>query len=160
VSLTVSTPSDTEILLTRAFAAAPERLFDAWTRPELLVRWYGARGWNLVVCEVDLRVGGTWRFVSAGPGGETMVQSGVYRQIEPPRLLVYTEVFADQSYEGETLVSHRFEAAGGTAPRTTVTSTLRYATRQARDRVLSYPMERGLGEGYDRLTSLLEGNPS
>jgi len=152
MSLTVTTPSDTDIVLTRHFNAGCRLVFDAWTKPELLMRWYGARGWNLVVCEVDLRVGGTWRFVSRGPGGEEMGQSGVYREITASARLVYTEIFDEQSYPGETLVSHSFmESAGGT----TVTSMLRYASRQARDTVLSYPMERGVAEGYDRLATLL-----
>ena len=69
-TLTVTTPTDREIVLTRVFDAPRHLVFDALTKPELLKRWYGARGWNLVVCEVDLRVGGAWRFVSRGPDGD------------------------------------------------------------------------------------------
>lgn len=150
--LTVSTPSDREIVLTRAFAAAPGLLFGAWTRPELLVRWYGARGWRLIDCDVDLRVGGAWRFVSQGPDGARMTQRGVYQEIQPARRLVYTERFDDQSYPGDTLVDHVFSARGGG---TTLTTTIRYATPEGRDRVLAYPMARGLSEGFDRLDTLL-----
>jgi uncharacterized protein YndB with AHSA1/START domain len=152
MSLTVTTPSDTEIVLSRRFNAHAGLVFDAWTKPELLMRWYGAQGWNLVVCEVDLRVGGRWRFVSQGPGGETMGQTGVYREIKAPERLVYMEIFDEQSYPGETLVSHAFMESAG---HTTVTSILRYASQQARDKVLSYPMERGVAEGYDRLATVL-----
>ncbi len=150
--LTVTTPTDREIVLTRAFAAAPEAVFGAWTRPELLVRWYGARGWGLVTCEVELRVGGAWRFVSQGPDGARMTQRGVYREIRPARRLVYTERFDDQSYPGDTLVSHVFSGGDGG---TTLTTTLRYATPEGRDRVLAYPMARGLGAGFERLDTLL-----
>jgi uncharacterized protein YndB with AHSA1/START domain len=151
-TLTVTTPTDREIVLRRVFDAPRRMVFDALTKPELLKRWFGARGWNLVVCEVDLRVGGTWRFVSRGPDGTDMGQGGVYSEIVPPDHLVYTELFDDQSYPGESLITHDFVEQNG---RTTLTSTLRYASREGRDIVLSYPMERGVAEGYDRLDELL-----
>jgi uncharacterized protein YndB with AHSA1/START domain len=152
MSLTVSTPSDHEIVLARDFDAARHLVFDALTRPELLKRWYGARGWNLVVCEVDLRVGGTWRFVSRGPDGTDLGHGGVYRVIQPPGRLVYTELFDNQSYPGESLISHELVER---AARTTLVTTIRYATREGRDRVLRYPMARGVGESYDRLAAVL-----
>ncbi|MFI6263911.1 SRPBCC family protein [Micromonospora sp. NPDC051006] len=151
-SLVVHTPGDREIVLSRVFDAPAHLVFAAFTRPELLARWYGARGWRLVECDVDLRVGGRWRYVSQGPDGDRMVQSGVYRQVEPAHRLVCTELFDDQSYPGETLVSHEFTELAG---RTTVTTTLRYATAEGRDTVLRYPMARGYGEGLTRLAELL-----
>jgi uncharacterized protein YndB with AHSA1/START domain len=148
----VTTPTDREIVLARHFAAPPDLVFAALTTPDLLRRWYGARGWNLVSCQIDLRVGGAWRYVSEGPSGEGMVQSGVYRLVDPPRLLVSTERFDDQSYEGESIVSHHLvERDGGTK----LTTTVRYASRAARDTVLRYPMARGVGEGYERLDAVL-----
>jgi uncharacterized protein YndB with AHSA1/START domain len=120
----------------------------------LLKRWYGARGWNLVVCEVDLRVGGAWRFVSRGPDGTDMGQGGVYREIVPPDRLVYTESFGDPSYPGESLITHVFRERNGT---TTLTSTVLYPSREARDIVINYPMTRGVTESYDRLAELLPG---
>lgn len=157
MSLTVTTPTDRDIVLSRAFDAPRHLVFDALTKPELLTRWYGARGWNLVVCEVDLRIGGAYRFVSRGPDGDEMGQGGVYRVIEPPGRLVYTELFDDQSYPGETLISHELaERADRTVPITTVlTTTVRYASREGRDTVLRYPMARGVGESYDRLAGVL-----
>ncbi|MEU4830969.1 SRPBCC family protein [Streptosporangium sp. NPDC023615] len=155
-ALKVTTPTDREIVLTRVFDAPRRLVFDAWTRPELLRRWYGARGWNLVVCEADLRVGGRWRFVSRGPGGEEMGQGGVYRVVSPPGRLVCTEMFDDQSYPGETLVTHEFVERDA---RTTLTSTVLYATREGRDIVLRRPMARGVAEGYDRLTEVLAEPP-
>lgn len=155
--LVVHIPGDREIVLSRLFEAPARLVFAAFTRPELLVRWYGARGWKLVECDVDLRVGGRWRFVSQGPEGAQMVQAGVYRQIEPPHRLVCTELFDDQSYPGETLVSHEFTELAG---RTTVATTLRYATAEGRDTVLRYPMARGVGQSYTRLADLLRSSPT
>ena len=152
MSVRASTPSDREIRLIRDFAAPRERVFAALTEPRLLIRWYGARGWNLVTCEVDLRVGGAYRFVSHGPGGAVMGQRGVYREITPPSRLTFTELFDDQSYPGESLITHDFVEWGG---RTTLTSTLLYVTREGRDTVLRYPMARGVAESYDRLAELL-----
>jgi uncharacterized protein YndB with AHSA1/START domain len=151
-SLKVTTRSDREIVLTRDFDAPRRLVFDAWTKPALLMRWFGARGWNLVVCEVDLRVGGTWRFVSRGPGGTTMGHGGVYREVVPPDRLVYTEVYDDQSYAGESLITQAFVEQDG---RTTVTSTVLYPSREALDIVTRYPMERGVTESYNRLAELL-----
>lgn len=144
---------DRVIVFTRTFRAAPELVFRAWTAPELLTRWYGARGWRLVECEVDLRVGGRYRFRSRGPGGAEMVQQGVYREVLPPRRLVFTERFDDQSYPGESVITHEFAAES--ADRTTVTSTIEFPSAQARERVLRYPMARGLREGYQRLDRVL-----
>jgi uncharacterized protein YndB with AHSA1/START domain len=154
--LTVTTPTGTVIVLTRTFDAPQRLVFDALTKPDLLPRWYGARGWNLVVCEVDLRVGGAWRFVSRGPDGTEMGQRGVYREIVPSERLVHTERFDDQSYAGETLITHVLvERRGGT----TLTSTVRYPSREARDIVLRYPMARGVAQAYDQLDALLAELP-
>ncbi|MGW3621165.1 SRPBCC domain-containing protein [Micromonospora arida] len=150
--LVVHTPGDREIVLSRLFEAPARLVFAAFTRPELLARWYGARGWRLTECDVDLRIGGRWRFVSQGPEGARMVQAGFYRQIEPPHRLVCTERFDDQSYPGETLVSHEFSEVAG---RTTVTTTLLYATAEGRNIVLRYPMARGVGQSFIRLADLL-----
>jgi uncharacterized protein YndB with AHSA1/START domain len=148
----VSTPSAQEIRLCRDFDAPAPLVFDAFTRPDLLRRWYGARGWWLVECEVDLRVGGRWRFVSHGPDGGTMGQGGVYRVVRRPYEVVFTELYDDQSFPGESLVRHEFVDLAGT---TSVTSTVRYATREGRDTVLRRPMARGVGEAYVRLAALL-----
>ncbi len=152
MSLRVTTPTDREIVLSRSFVAPGQLVFDAYTRPELLTRWYGARGWNLVGCDIELREGGRYRFESLGPRGDTMVQTGTVRQVQAPVRLVLTELFEDQSYPGETLITHEFSESGG---QTTVTTTLRYQTPEGRDAVLRYPMARGMGESGDRLTELL-----
>lgn len=152
--VTVTTPTDREIVLTRAFGAPAALVFDALTIPELLTRWFGARGWNLVSCELDLRVGGAWRFVSRGPGGAHMAQGGVYRDIVRPHRLIYSELFDDQSYPGESLITHELVERDS---RTTLTTTVLYASPEGRDTVLRYPMQRGVGEAYDRLSQVLTG---
>lgn len=154
MSTSVTTRDDRDIVLSREFYAPRRLVFDAWTKPKLLMRWYGARGWRLTGCYVDLRVGGAYRFVSRGPDGTIMAQGGVYQLIDAPDRLVYSEQFDDQSYPGTTLVSHVFAERSG---RTTVTSTLRYPSPDARDIVLRYPMARGVGEAFDRLDKLLQG---
>lgn len=150
--LHVAAPGDREIVLSRTFNAPASLVFDALTQPELLTRWYGARGWNLVACTVDLRVGGRYRFVSRGPDDAELAQSGTYREIERPSRLVCTEVFDDQSYPGETLIAHDLTELADT---TTLTSTLHYSSPEAREIVLRYPMTRGVGQSYDRLDAVL-----
>jgi uncharacterized protein YndB with AHSA1/START domain len=153
VSVIVTTPTDREIVLTRTFAAPSQLVFDAYTRPELLTQWYGALGWNLIGCEIDLRDGGWYRFSSRGPDGAMMVQVGIVLEVRPPVRLVLTERFEEQSYPGDTLIVHEFAEH---SERTTVTTTVRYATPEGRDTVLRYPMARGVRESGDRLTKLLE----
>jgi uncharacterized protein YndB with AHSA1/START domain len=149
--LSVTALSDTDLVLTRTFAASRRLVFDAFTRPELLRRWHGARGWQLVVCEIDLRPGGAWRFVSRGPDGAELGHGGVYREVDPPGRLVQTEIY-DGWEAGEALVTTAFEERAG---QTVMTTTVRYPSRDVRDSVLRTPMERGAGEAYDRLAELL-----
>src|ERR1700740_2551312 len=94
-TLQVTMPSDREIVLTRAFDAPRHLVFEAFTKPELLKRWFGPRGWSLPVCEVDLRVGGGFRFVLRGPDGQQMGMRGTYRELDPPRRSVHVETFDD-----------------------------------------------------------------
>jgi uncharacterized protein YndB with AHSA1/START domain len=151
--LSVTAPSPHQIVLTRAFAAPRHLVFAALTQPDLLVRWHGAQGWNLVECEVDLRPGGAWRFVSAGPGGETMGMSGAYLEVDPPGRLVHTEAF-DGWDEGHAVVTTRLDEQDG---RTTMTTTVRYPSQRLRDAMLATNMERGAGESYERLADVLAG---
>lgn len=149
--LVVSAPSDTEVLLSRTFDAPRRRVFDAFTRPELLRQWHGARGWRLAVCEIDLRPGGAWRFVSHGPGGAEMGHGGVFHEVDAPARLVQSEI-RDGWEAGEALVTTVFHERDG---RTAMNTTVRYPTRAIRDSVLRSPMRRGAGESYDRLDDLL-----
>lgn len=149
-TLQVITQGDREVVLTRVFQAPRSKIFDAWTKPELLTRWFGPRGWSLVVCEVDLKVGGEWRFVVRGPDGTDMGMRGVYREIVPPERLVSTETFDD--YPGESLVTTVLVEHDG---KTTLTSTVLYESKEIRDAVINSGMEHGAGESYDKLAELL-----
>ena len=149
-TLKVTTPSDREIVLTRVFDAPRHLVFDAFCKPELLKRWFGPRGWSLVVCEVDLRVGGGFRFVLRGPDGTEMGMRGVYREIVPPERSVHMESFDD--YPGESQVTAVFVEQGG---KTTLTATVLYPSREVRDAVIQSGMEHGAAESYDKLAELL-----
>jgi uncharacterized protein YndB with AHSA1/START domain len=151
VGLQVSISGDTDIVLTRVFAAPAELVFGALTQPALLRRWHGARGWSLVVCEIDLRVGGAWRFVSRGPDGAEMDMHGTYQEIVEPTRLVHSEIHPDWPAGDALVITDLAEADGAT----TMTVKVTYSTSEIRDQVIRSPMQRGLGEAYDLLTSLL-----
>ena len=100
-TLKVTTPTDREVVLTRVFDAPRTLVWDAFTKPELLKRWFGPRGWSLAVCEVDLRIGGGFRFVVRGPDGRVMGMRGVYREIATPDRSVHMETFDDYPSESK-----------------------------------------------------------
>jgi uncharacterized protein YndB with AHSA1/START domain len=151
--LQISTPSDREIAMTRVFDAPRDLVFDAWTRPELLKRWLGVFGsWSFAVCEVDLRVGGKYRYVWRGKDGKEMAMGGVFREIVRPQRLVVTEEFDDPWYPDDAQDTTVFVEKAG---KTTVTTTVLYASKQARDGVLKSPMESGVAESYNNLDEIL-----
>jgi len=151
--LEITTPSDREIAMTRTFDGPRRLVFDAFTRPELIKRWLGVRaGWTMPVCEVDLRVGGKYRYVWRGPKGNDMGMGGVFREIVAPERIVATEKFDDSWYAGEAVDTTVFAETGG---RTTVTMTVRYESKEARDGVLATPMATGVAESYDKLAEYL-----
>jgi len=140
-------------MMTRSFDAPRSLVFDAHTKPEHLVHWFGPRGHTLSVCTVDLRPGGAWRFVLREPDGREMGMKGVYREIVPPARLVYTEIFDDfEEMAGESIVTTIFEELDG---KTTVTSTSAYRSKEIRDAVIQSGMEYGAAETYDRLAEYL-----
>jgi uncharacterized protein YndB with AHSA1/START domain len=151
--LQVTTPSDREIAMTRVFDAPRSLVFDAFTKPELLKRWLGVRGgWTFPVCEVDLRVGGAYRYVWRGPKGQEMGMGGIFREVVRPERVVCTEKFDESWYEGEAVDTMTFVERNG---KTTATTTVLYSSKAARDGVLKSPMEKGVAEGYDKLDEVL-----
>src|SRR5258708_28021949 len=90
---TVALQSDREIVMQRVFNAPARTLFDVWTKPEHVRKWYGVRSTTVTVCDIDLRVGGAWRWVVTKPNGLEIAFSGVFREIDPPRRLQRTERF-------------------------------------------------------------------
>src|SRR5690606_13837593 len=103
-TLKITAQGEREIVMTRVFEAPRHLVFDAFTKPELLKRWLlGPDGWTMPVCEVDLRVGGAYRFVWRGRDGTEMGVRGVYREVVPPERIVHTETFDQAWYPGEAL---------------------------------------------------------
>ena len=152
--LTIAAHSDREIVMTRVFDAPRQLVFEAWTEPELLKRWLlGPPGWSIVVCEVDLKVGGRYRYVwRRDSNGTTMGMGGVYREVVAPERIVATEKFDEAWYPGEAVGTMVLTEQGG---KTTLTQTMRYESREARDAVLKSPMESGVSASYDRLEALV-----
>ena len=151
--LNVATPSDREIEFTRSFDAPRALVFDAHTRPEWVRRWLlGPPGWTMPVCEIDLRVGGRYRYMWRSEAGADMGMGGTYREIRAPERLVTTELFDEDWTGGETIVTQDFAEQAG---RTTLTMRVLYASRQARDGALKTDMSDGMESGYANLDALL-----
>src|ERR1051325_11477180 len=154
----VEPKGDREILMTRVFDAPRDLVFDALTKPELVKRWLlGPPGWSMPVCEIDLRVGGKFRYVwQHDRDGTKMGMGGVYREVVAPERLVNTEQFDEAWYPGEALGTLVLVEQGG---KTTLTYTMRYASRAARDAVIKSNMASGMAASYDRLAELLASTP-
>jgi uncharacterized protein YndB with AHSA1/START domain len=148
--LKIATRGERELVMTRVFDAPRKLVFDAHTKPELVKRWLlGPLGWSMPVCEIDLRVGGTYRYEWRGT---EMGMGGVYREIRAPERLVSTERFDEAWYPGEAVGTLVLVEQGGT---TTLTYTMLYESRAARDAVIKSNMEQGVAASYDRLADLL-----
>lgn len=148
---TFTTPSDREIVMTRAFDAPRGLVWEAHTNPEHLPNWLlGPEGWTMPVCEVELRPGGAWHFVWRQSDGSEMEMRGVYREITPPERLVQTESWGDDW--PETLNTLVFSEQGG---KTTITLTILYPSQEARDAALATGMKEGAAMSFDRLAEYL-----
>jgi len=156
--LTVVARGEREIVMTRSFDAPRDLVFAALTRPDLLRRWLtGPPGWTLEVCEIDLRVGGRYRYVWSHANGARMGMGGVYLEIVPGERLVNTERFDDPWYPGEGVATAVLVEAHS---RTTLTTTILYESREAREAVLQSPMESGVEFGYAQLEAALAAMPA
>ena len=153
-NLQVSTPSDTEIAVSRVFNAPRHLVYDALTQPALIRQWLsGPPGWSMTRCEMDARVGGAYRYEWSGPDGVRMGMGGVCQIVEPPVRIVATEQFDESWYEGGAISTQQLEEANG---KTTLTILVRYDSQAIRDAVLQTPMAEGMNYGYDNLAALLE----
>jgi len=143
-----------EIIMTREFEAPRKLVFDSLTKPELVSRWLlGPEGWTMPVCEIDLKVGGSYRYVWRHDAkGTEMGIRGLYREIAPPERIVHTEKFDEAWYSGEAIITTVLAEHAG---RTTLTMTILYDSRETRDNVLKSGMERGVMASYNRLEDLL-----
>src|SRR5207237_10503577 len=134
-NLKLITRGDREIVITRVFDAPRKLVFDAFTKPELVKQWLlGPDGWSMPVCEIDLKVGGKYRYVwRRDNDGTEMGMGGVYREIVAPERIVATEKFDQSWYSGEAVGTARLIEQGG---KTTLTQTVLYESKETRDAVL------------------------
>lgn len=157
-SLKVTTPSDREIVMTRSFDAPRKLVWEALTTPALLKRWLGGMpGWTWTVCEFDARVGGAYRYEWRKDDGTVMGLGGTLRDFVAPERMAATEKFDQSWYPGEALVSQVLTEQGG---KTTITMTLRYESKEARDTVVKSGATSGMEMGYARLDELLAATPA
>ena len=153
--LSVTTPTDCEIVLTRVLNAPRRLVFEAMSKPEFLRRWLlGPPGWTMTVCEVDLRPGGTFRHEWQNEDGSAMAMSGVYREVVIPERVVRTErfEFGCDNQSGEQVATMVFLEENG---KTKVTISVLFPTKEARDGMIASGMEHGVAAGYDRLDAIL-----
>ncbi|HUJ50036.1 MAG TPA: SRPBCC family protein [Bryobacteraceae bacterium] len=148
--LNLTLPSDREISMTRVFNTPASVLFDVWTKPEHVRKWYGVRQTTVTVCDIDLRVGGAWRWVVTRNGMEVAF-SGVFREIDPPRRLQRTEVF-EAMPGAESLVTLTFDEKDG---QTTLTLNMFFQSKQDRDGALKSGMELGIKECFQKIDDLV-----
>jgi uncharacterized protein YndB with AHSA1/START domain len=152
-TLKLTTRGDREIVMTRVFDAPRSLVFEAFTKPELVRRWLlGPEGWSMPVCEIDLRVGGSYRYVWRHTSGNEMGMGGVFKEIVPPERIVSTEKFDESWYPGDAVGTVVLTEKDG---KTTLTQTVRYQSAEAREAVMKSPMESGVTAGYNRLSELL-----
>lgn len=167
VGLKVSTPSDLEIVMTRSFNAPRRLVWDAMTKPDLVTRWmFVPPGWSWAVCEMDVRVGGRYRWAWNGPDGTlAMTISGEHLVVVPPAKIVHTELMEMSLGAGEACGSEQqgsepwrlratieLSESGGV---TRLTMTLLFASKEARDAALASGMEQGVSAGYATLDTIL-----
>lgn len=150
----ITAHGDREIVVTRVFDAPRRLVFDAYTKPALVKRWLlGPDGWSMPVCEIDLRVGGKYRYVWKNDAdGREMGMGGIYREVVAPERIVSTEVFDEAWYPGEAVDTIVLVERDG---KTTLTQTICYNSRETRDAVLKSPMQYGMAMSYDRLEQVL-----
>jgi uncharacterized protein YndB with AHSA1/START domain len=151
---TVTLPTDLQILITREFDAPRHLVYRAWTTPELVRRWWSGRQGEMTVAEIDLRVGGRWRYVMMANNGIEVAFHGEYREIVPNERIVNTEVF-EMPGAPETQPALNVVTFTETDGRTTLSLLVETATRQDRDAIIESGMETGMQEQMDLLEELV-----
>jgi uncharacterized protein YndB with AHSA1/START domain len=146
----VTLQSDTEVLITRAFNAPKHLVYKAYTTPELVRRWWAGRRGQMTVAEIDLRVGGMYRYVMTSSEGFEVAFHGTYREIVPNERLVHTEVY-EAMPEAEAVNTLTFEEADG---RTTLTVLVDCGSKDVRDGMMASGMEDGMQEAYDLIEQI------
>ena len=151
---TVERRSDRELVVTRVFNGPAQIVFDAWTKPELLKRWWAPKslGVSLFSCEADVRVGGSYRFAFGHDPRQPMAFSGTYTEVTPPSRLVCTQLFEQMRSAGEAVITATFDEDDG---KTRLVVHQLYASKEALDGAIASGMERGLRETYEQLEALV-----
>jgi len=145
----VTLPTDTQILITREFDAPKHLVYKAWTTPELIKRWWSGERGEVTIADVDLRVGGTWRYVMVANGGYEVAFHGEYREIVPNERVVTTEVYEGvPETDGDVVCTYAFTEEDGC---TTLTLLVDHPNREIRDMVIDSGMEGGMQEAMDHL---------
>jgi uncharacterized protein YndB with AHSA1/START domain len=153
MTATVTLPTEEQILITREFDAPRHLVYRAWTTPELVRRWWSGRRGEMQVAEIDLRVGGTWRYVMTAEGGFEVAFHGEYREIVENERIVTTEVFEAMPGDGVLDIVTLREEDG----RTTLELLVECGSREIRDVILESGMEAGMQEQMDKLEELVTG---
>src|SRR5450755_1706559 len=148
----VTLPTDTQILITREFDAPRHLVYRAWTTPELVRRWWSGDRGEVTSAEIDLRVGGTWRFVMKANAGFEVAFHGEYREIVPAERIVSTEVFEGMP-DAEALNTITFTEADG---RTTMEMLVQHTSQEHRDMHINSGMEDGMQEALDQLEEVAQ----
>jgi uncharacterized protein YndB with AHSA1/START domain len=143
----VTLPADEQILITREFDAPKHLVYKAWTTPELVRRWWNAKRGEVTTCEIDLRVGGTWRYVMVTPEGMEVGFHGEYREIVPNERIVSTEVFEGMPDAAALNTLTLAEDDG----RTTLTILVEHSSKEHRDGHINSGMEAGMQDAMDLL---------
>ncbi len=144
---TVTLPTDEQILITREFDAPKHLVYQAWTTPELVKRWWSGGHGEVTIADIDLRVGGMWRYVMIANEGFEVAFHGEYREIVPDERLVTTEVYEGMP-EGEALDTLTLTEADG---RTTLTILVQHSSKEHRDAHINSGMEAGMQKSMDLL---------
>lgn len=146
-----ATPSDTQVVITRVVDAPRRLVYEAYTQPKHLQKWLlGPEGWSMPVCEVDARTGGAWKYVWRKGDGEEMAMSGTFKEVVPGEKLVSLERWGPEW--PETVNAVVLTESGG---KTTITTTITYPSKDARDAALATGMKDGMEPSFDRLDQLL-----
>jgi len=152
-ALSITTPTDREIVLTRTFKAPRALVWDAVTKPEHVRRWYGCSMFTFSTCEIDLRVGGSYRYTMRTTDGVEHTMTGVYREIVAPERIVHTERYETTGFTSpDALVTMTLIEQGG---RTRLQSVILHPNKDSRDAHVNSGMENGARETFDRLEALL-----
>jgi uncharacterized protein YndB with AHSA1/START domain len=156
-SATVTLPSDDQILITREFDAPRNLVYEAWTTPELVRQWWHANRGEMTVAEIDLRVGGRWRYAMVTEGGVEVAFNGEYRELVPGERIVSTEAYEGAPEGGETVNTLTLSEADG---RTTATILVQCPSRKVRDAIIESGMEDGLQDALDLLEQVAVSRPA